>query len=306
MPDRRGATSLIVALALAALTTALAAPLDQQRGGGGGTGTGGGQRGGTGIGGQPPRGSNPRGMNPGRRGGPGSATAARIETRVYPFRDTNEQIEYSIFVSTKVKKDKPAPLVIALHGLGVPPAGMLRFLTDEAEKRGYILAAPMGYNLRGWYGITGPGTGDDAIPNLAELSEKDVMNVLDRMRVDFTIDERPIYLLGQSMGGAGALHLGVKHARVWAAVGATAPALRPSQSPASLETIARMPVILIHGDADAAVPVTQSRTWAAKMKELAMTYEYRELAGGSHPAAIADGAKHVFAFFDKHMKSPRE
>ena len=168
--------------------------------------------------------------------------------------------------------------MIALHGLGVPPAQWLRLIVDAAQDAGYIVAAPMGYNVHGWYGANGPTSGQAEIPNLGELSEQDVMNVLELVRKDFNVDERRIYLLGQSMGGAGALFLGVKHKDIWAAVGASAPAVRQRwHTPSDLESASAMPMILVQGDADQAVPVEQTRLWAEKMKSLKMTYEYHEL-----------------------------
>jgi len=244
----------------------------------------------------------PRGIERGR--GPfASDTALRIERRTYLFTDTNERIEYAVFVSSKVDKKKKSPLVIALHGLGVPPGMWLRMITDAAQNAGYILAAPMGYNLQGWYGANGPASGRGSPPNLGELSEKDVMNVLDLMRKEFNVDDRRIYLAGQSMGGAGALFLGIKHRDIWAAVAASAPAVRTAlHTPADLERATDLPFILIQGDDDRAVPVEQTRQWAEKMKQLKMTYEYREIRGAGHTDAISKGARFVFAFFDKHVK----
>ena len=229
-----------------------------------------------------------------------SAAARRIQTRTYLFARTNEMLEYAVFVSTKVKSDKKSPLVIALHGAGVPPRQMLAFIADAAQDRGYIAFAPMGYTLQGWYGIGGRAApGSPA--NLAELSEQDVMHVLDIARKEFNVDDRRIYLLGQSMGGAGALYLGVKHRQIWAAVGATAPAAG-GLSPASLEGAADVPMVLVHGDADEAVSIAQTRRWAEKMRELMMKYDYYEIRGGGHRDAIIAGAPRVFAFFDKHSR----
>ena len=239
----------------------------------------------------------------GRRGrAPLTGTAARIQKRSYRFAETNTSIEYDVFVSSKVDKKKPSPLVIALHGANAPPTQVLRYVTDAAEAGGYIVAAPMGYSLEGWYGVPGriaPGTKP---ANLSELSEKDVMNVVDVMRHEFNVDEHRVYLLGQSMGGAGALYLGVKYRDVWAAVAATAPAAA-SLSPASLESVTTLPMILVQGDADSSVPVANTRKWADKMRELNMTYEYVEIPGAGHQDAIALGAPRVFAFFGRHSKS---
>jgi len=241
------------------------------------------------------------GPGAGRARGPLTGTATRIQKRSYVFKDTNTRLEYDVFVSTKVDKKNKSPLVIALHGANAPPQNVLRYVTDAAQAGGYIVAAPMGYSLEGWYGVPGrfaPGTKPE---NLSELSEKDVTNVLDLMRQEFNVDEHRIYLLGQSMGGAGALYLGVKHHDIWAAVGATAPAAG-SLSPASLEAVTDLPMILVQGDADQSVPPANTRRWADKMRELKMDYEYFEVRGGAHEDAIAVGAPRVFAFFDKHTK----
>jgi len=237
-----------------------------------------------------------------RRGtAPRSETAQRIQRRSYLFKDTNTKLEYDVFVSSKVRKSNKSPLVIALHGAGVSPEQMLSFVTDAAQPGGYIVAAPMGYSLEGWYGIQSRASRNAQPANLAELSEKDVMNVLDLMRKEFNIDEQRIYMLGQSMGGAGALYLGVKYHQIWAAVGATAPAAG-GLSPDSLESVTDLPFVLVHGDADQSVSVTQTRRWADRMRDLKMTFEYYEVAGGGHRDAIITGATLVFAFFDKHAK----
>ncbi len=176
----------------------------------------------------------------------------------------------------------------------------MRSLTELADKGGYIVAAPMGYTLDGGYGVPALRSQNPAAEKVAALSEKDVMEVLDLMRKEFIIDDRRIYLLGQSMGGGGAMHLGVKYS-IWAALGLSAPAMS-TQQPAMLETIKDMPVILVHGDADTTVAIDRILPWVDKMRELKMTYEYYEMKGVGHHDAIENGASRIFAFFDKHSK----
>jgi hypothetical protein len=97
------------------------------------------------------------------KGGKGFAQDPRAQTRMYHFEDTNEDLPYSLYVSSKVKKDQKAPLVVTLHGLGAPQTIMMgKTAVDLAEEAGCILVAPMGYNTGGWYGSpvgTGPGRG---------------------------------------------------------------------------------------------------------------------------------------------------
>src|SRR5262249_41645357 len=91
-----------------------------------------------------------------RGGGQRGAVDPRVQQRIYVFKETNEFIPYAVFVSSKVRKDKKAPLIVALHGLGGDQNTMVRetYRTVElAEQGGYILVSPMGYNSGGWYGI---------------------------------------------------------------------------------------------------------------------------------------------------------
>jgi predicted peptidase len=83
-----------------------------------------------------------------------------VQQRTYMFTDTNEQLPYAVFVSSKVKKDKKAPLIVALHGLGGDQNTMMRPNALElAEAGGYIMVSPMGYNSGGWYGAPARFTG---------------------------------------------------------------------------------------------------------------------------------------------------
>src|SRR5688572_19029283 len=77
------------------------------------------------------------------RGGRGSPSVTGIETRTYRMPETNRTMPYDVFVSRKVDASKPAPLIIFLHGLNTPARRLLGFLTEEADKRGYIMAAPV-------------------------------------------------------------------------------------------------------------------------------------------------------------------
>jgi predicted esterase len=241
------------------------------------------------------------------RGGP-QAVDPRVEQRTYLFEDTNEELPYAVFVSSRVSSDRENPLIVALHGLGGNPLSLLRGnALDLAEEGGYILVGPMGYNSGGWYGspVIGGGRGRGgaaaAPPNLSEGSEKAVMNVLDMIREEFSVDLDRTYLMGHSMGGAGTFHLGVKYAPNWAAVAAIAPAAFAMQ-PDMLSTIPEMPVMIVQGDADTLVPVENTRRWVEKLEELEMTHEYLEIAGGDHGNVISLGMPDIFTFFEGHSR----
>jgi len=263
----------------------------------------------------------------------------RAQTRTYHFEDTNEDLPYSLYVSSKVKKDQKAPLVVTLHGLGAPQTIMMgKTAIDLAEEAGYILVSPMGYNTGGWYGSpvgTGPGRGKgkgappaaDAAAkgpgegaskgkgfggfgggnqpaNLRELSERDTMNVIAMVRKEFKVDDKRVYIMGHSMGGAGALYLGSKYPNMFAAVAAEAPAAFWQTRKETLKPMkdAKIPVMIVHGDIDEVVPVTNSQAWVDAMKELKMKYEFIEQPGITHGPVIESGLKPIYEFFAKHKK----
>jgi predicted peptidase len=254
-----------------------------------------------------------RGQRGAAPGGLAAARDPRVQQRTYLFKDTNEQIPYALFVSSKVSKDKKNPLIVALHGLGGGGDSLLRGnALDLAEAGGFILVGPMGYNPRGWFGFP-KGAGVNGRPqlgavagdpeNLRELSEKDVMNVLELMRSEFNVDPARTYLMGHSMGGAGTFHLGVKYASNWAAIAALAPAGFSMTTEFLAPIKDSIPVLVVQGDADTAVPVDNTRRSIEAMKALKMKYEYVEIPGADHGSVIGIGMPKVFAFFKSHTKS---
>jgi predicted esterase len=294
-----------------------------------------------------------RGAVPGQRGG--RPADPRVQNRTYTFTNTGETMPYALFVSSKVTREKKAPLIVALHGMGGNTLTLMHRLTlDLAEEGGYIFVGPMGYSSSGWYGMPmspggrggrrgapasapatapqAPGTNEAAATQpgvrgargaqpgargrgavaaggtavtdpakVRELSEIDVMNVLELVRKEFNVDERRTYLMGHSMGGGGTLFLGEKYATNWAAIAAIAPAAFGFQ-PDSLAKIKDMPVMIVQGDADTLVQPAMTRRWVDELKALNMTYEYKEIPGADHGTVITNGVTDIFKFFAKHSK----
>jgi len=233
----------------------------------------------------------------------------RVQQRKYRFAATNEDLAYVLYVSSKVTKDKKNPLIVALHGMGGDGNFLVRDrLVDLAEEGGYIVVGPLGYNVSGWYGSPVIAMGGRPVepPNLAELSEKDVLTVLDMVQKEFNIDDKRTYLLGHSMGGAGTLFLGSKYPSNWAAIASIAPAAFMMQKNQKdyLGQIknANIPAMIVQGGKDNVVPPQNTRTWTDAMKELGMKYEYVELPEGDHGTVISDGMPNIFKFFADHSK----
>jgi predicted peptidase len=236
---------------------------------------------------------------------------SRVQIGSYLFKDTNEQIQYALFVSSKVKKKNKNntnknPLVVFLHGYGANPTVFFSGkILDLAQEGGYILVGPMGYTAETWFGANkapNQKTINGQSMNIEELSEKDVMNVLEIMRNEYNVDESRIYIMGASAGGTGAFHLGVKYASNWAAIAAIAPATRFLQSSMLTPIKDTMPIFVAQGDADTTVLVADTRHWIDEMKKIKMTCKYLEIQGGTHINVNDTAMPYIFSFFKEHTK----
>jgi predicted esterase len=223
--------------------------------------------------------------------------------RHYMFEAAGEIMPYRVYVPTSYNGTRAYPLIVALHGLGANEDSFMdgynRNLPSLAEERGYIVVAPLGYRVDGFYGFS---LSTDATPGdrrRVELSEQDVLEVLKRARAEYRIDESRIYLMGHSMGAIGTWNMGAKHAQIWAAL---AP-FSGLGNPATVERMRHIPQFVVHGDADATVNVSGSRRMVEAMKTLNVDHVYVEVPGGSHIDVVAPNIRAVFDFFDKKRRA---
>ena len=252
----------------------------------------------------------------------------RVQSRTYVFTNTDETLPYAVFVSTKVAKDKPAPLIVALRGFGGNP-GVFMYgpALKLAEEGGYIMVAPMGYTSGGNFGnpATGMGAfgrhgastnapasplagtnqpprsadGGADLSKTSEYSEQDVMNVLAMVRKEFNIDEHRIYLMGHSQGGAGALHIADKYSSIWAGIAGLSPGAPGYQLDANAK-FKDVAVLIMVGDKDGFIGSVQRLD--EKMKSLNIPHEYMEVPGKDHGSIVMGGMTNVFRFFGQHTK----
>jgi len=242
-----------------------------------------------------------------------SVARGRVQTDRYFFELAGREIEYAYYLPSSASEARSLPLVVLLHGLTSSPQAVMRYqgVVEQAEKRGYVVVAPFGYNERGWYGSLGPGretlglrgrASNAADPeNVGQLSEQDVWNVLEIARQRFRIDPDRTYLMGHSMGGGGSFHLAMRRPGNWAAVAPLSPAIYGD--PARVRAMRDLPVIVVQGERDRLVQVENTRRWVKQMRELDMEVRYIEIPGGDHVRSIAANPSiisEVFDFFDAH------
>jgi predicted esterase len=205
---------------------------------------------------------------------------------------------YGLYLPKQYDPQKKYPLVISLHGADSNHRLNLRRVFGKGNRIGetdaeaarhwpqfrevdYIVASPLARGTMGYKGI----------------AEKDVYDVLDDVKRRFSVDEERIYLTGLSMGGGGALWLGLTRPDLWAAIAPVCPA-----APAGTQDLAgnalNLPVKIFQGEIDPVVPATETRRWYKRLLEAGVKAEYVEYPGIRHNSwdvAYKDGA--IFDWF---------
>lgn len=247
---------------------------------------------------------------------PADVRSGEVNTRSYFFKEAGKNMSYALYVPASYDGSRETPLVVLLHGLTSNPTAVMGYqgLTEQAEKHGMIVVAPFGYNEGGWYGSRGHGNDfgmeaanmftKGAPDNLGELSELDVLNVMEIVRDEFTIDNDRTYLVGHSMGGAGTLYLGIKYSDQWAALAQMSPAVFGGPR-GSLDNIKKVPILTIQGEKDELVPVAMVRELMTTFDTAGLTSKYIEIPDGDHVRVIArnpDLMAEVFNFLAAHSR----
>ena len=244
------------------------------------------------------------------------------QQRSYHFVAAGKDMPYRLFVPQSYDASAATPLVVALHGYGGDQNYFFRSVPNLpalCEQYGFILVAPLGLAPDGWYGAplnipgNAPRSGGGptpAPPRTAEeetryraLSEADVLNVVDRVRQEYRIDPRRIYLMGHSMGGFGTWWLGQKHAQLWAAIAPMSGVLPDVDY--QLPKLRNVAVHVSIGGAETPAWVAASRAQVTALKKLGITAGYYEPEGATHGSMIAPTVPRIFAFFDELSKSAK-
>lgn len=232
----------------------------------------------------------------------------RILECTYRLPDANADVPYTLFVPSTYDPKRPAPLVVDLHGLNITPLQQILFdgTTDFAERHGFIVVAPMGFNLSAWWGSRAGApvataavkSGGDVRYSTGELAEIDTMTLLKSIRAHYAVDSDRIYLMGHSMGGAGTYYLGGKHNDIWAALAPIAGAGGIAEGAA--ERFKSLPTLIMHGAKDSIVPAANSRRAVAALQAVGAPHLYLEFPDKDHEFWIRRGAaqmEKVFLFF---------
>jgi enterochelin esterase-like enzyme len=210
---------------------------------------------------------------------------------------------YGLYLPKQYNAERKYPLVISLHGANSNHRLNLRRIFGRGNRIGetdaeatrywpglkdvdFIVASPLARGTMGYKGV----------------AEKDVYDVLADVKRRFSVDEDRVYLTGLSMGGGGALWLGLTRPDVWAAIAAVCPAVPPGTE-ALAGNAGNVPVKLFQGELDPLVPVKETRRWQQLLVDAGVKSDYVEYKGIRHNAwdvAYKDGA--VFDWFTQFKR----
>ncbi len=238
------------------------------------------------------------------------------QRRTYRFPAAGEEIPYRVCVPSKWDGKSKLPLVMFLHGGWNTESSYLdandKQMVKLADAHGYLLVSPLG--CKAAYGnflhlpaVFGQPAAAAEIKTKVtpereraqELSEKDVINVLEMVLNEYPVDRTQLFLTGHSMGSGGTWYLGAKYSEYWKAL---APMSGPFVDEAGYpwDRIRNMPIFMSEGTR-APASLEGSRQMRDYMKGHGFNLEYKEVEA-DHPGMVPLVLPDVFDFFDRCRK----
>jgi len=235
--------------------------------------------------------------------------------RRYLFTPTGAEMPYRIYVPTTWDGKKSLPIVLFLHGAGANEStyldiagGLLRQL---AEKHGYIVVSPLGFTPLGAYGnpLRLPGVFGESATAAAQraaitperqreldLSELEVITVLEIVTEEYRADRSRTFLAGHSMGSGGVWHLAARYPERWRAI---APMSGPfvDKETYPFDRIRNLPMFITEGTG-ATPSLAGSRALVQFMRAGHFDFDYLEV-DGDHGGMVPMVWPAIFDFFDR-------
>jgi predicted esterase len=178
-----------------------------------------------------------------------------------------------LFVPTGYRADRPAPLVIMLHGAGGNPRRVLNYVMALADSTGVMLLAPQSAGMT-W----------DVVRGRYGLDVAFIDRALSHVLAQYAIDSTRLAISGFSDGATYALSLGITNGDLFTHVIAFSPGF---MVPAAQRGEPRL--FVSHGTQDRVLSIDAcSRQIVRRVRDAGYDVLYREFDGGhTVPPAIA-------------------
>lgn len=175
---------------------------------------------------------------------------------------------YYLFIPKSIKAERPAPLLLLLHGSGRNGLSLVEKWKDVAAKEGIILAGPDSKDSRQW---DIPEDGPDLLFELVES-----------LKARYPINPQRVYLFGHSAGGSQALRISVLESEYFAAVAIHAGELTNTGKTLLSLAKRKVPIALFVGTVDPLYPLPAVRATRDALVGGGFTVKLVEIAGHDH------------------------
>lgn len=187
---------------------------------------------------------------------------------------------YRLFVPVGYSAEKKYPLVIWLHGAGSAGTDNVGQLSLDNRLGTHFWATPENQAKHPAFVLAPQSAGgwDDNTSGGLSRELKLVLEILEIVRKNYSIDSARIYVAGQSNGGIGAWGLITKKPGLFAAA---VPLCGAGNSKLALRA-ARTAVWAFHGEKDDTIPVRYAREMIGALKQAGGNPRYTEYKGVGH------------------------
>jgi len=183
---------------------------------------------------------------------------------------TTELLSYYLYYPEgyEGKKDEKFPLLLFLHGGGdagdslglIKRSGPPKLITDGKEFPFLVLIPQNPYKKKWW-------------------NTRAVMQLLDTIVENNSVDKNKIYLTGLSRGGGAAWEMAVQYPNKFAAL-AVVCGMTPLPYASWINK--NMPIWVFHGEEDKSIPISESETMVDKLKQMGYDVKFTRYPGIGH------------------------
>lgn len=195
---------------------------------------------------------------------------------------------YYLFVPEGLSREKPAPLLVLLHGSGHNGKLLVEHWQKLAAQEGLILAGPDARSPERW-----------GMPQDGPLFLRDLVEELKKTQ---PVDPARVYLFGHSAGAIFGLYMTVLESEYFAAVAVSAGALPEKDFGMLDEPERKVPVAIFVGTRDPFFPVSVVRATRDAYKQRGFNVELNEIPNHDHYyyRLSADINAKAWAFLKQH------
>ncbi|HIG57605.1 MAG TPA: hypothetical protein EYG11_23675 [Candidatus Latescibacteria bacterium] len=197
---------------------------------------------------------------------------------------------YEVYVPASWNGKEPTALVVALHGSTEDETVYFErySIEEQAEKHGWIVVTPYGRGQRAYRDAGG----------------RDVIDVIDRVSRQWSVDPDRVYVTGHSMGGMGCVSLVRDYPDVFAAA---APVASYAESE-WIDQLKETPFLWIVGEKDGDWATNTVKNMMEAAQKVGAPHTSKVLTGYDHggflglkwPTVVEVTLPDVFAFFANH------